>query len=314
MMEIKRLFLFAGYDKDGIIDETLLHYLRCLSQLGDIVFVMDSNATPTELNKVKDIPNVLYAVATRHGEYDFGSYKRAYMWADEQGILNNYDWVYLVNDSVYGPLFDVKPVLLDLESRGVDLVGMTDYQDRRTLPHIQSWFVGMTRRVATADFMREFMAGIHRETEKALIVLRYEVGLSQTVLRHGYKMSTIIAGQNGDVCHALYACPTHALHANVPFIKKAGLQNLGGLLYLYQYTTEKFADAIKQNATRTKLPITTARTEASEPRYRKYYRLTIWSVPLLTIYRQKQDNISLVCYKSYLFDIIPLCKIFRKFN
>ena len=51
----KRLFLFAGYDKDGIVDDTLIYYLSELSKLGDIVFVMDNDASETELNKIKQI-------------------------------------------------------------------------------------------------------------------------------------------------------------------------------------------------------------------------------------------------------------------
>ena len=43
-MSVKRLFLFAAYDKEGIIDDTLLHYLRCLSDYGDVAFVMDNFA------------------------------------------------------------------------------------------------------------------------------------------------------------------------------------------------------------------------------------------------------------------------------
>ena len=48
----KRLFLFAGYDKDCIIDDTLFHYVKTLSKLGDIVFVMDCDAPDAELNKM----------------------------------------------------------------------------------------------------------------------------------------------------------------------------------------------------------------------------------------------------------------------
>lgn len=34
MKKVKRLFLFAGYDKDNIIDDTLVWYLNELSKLG----------------------------------------------------------------------------------------------------------------------------------------------------------------------------------------------------------------------------------------------------------------------------------------
>ena len=39
-MANKRLFLFAGFDRDNIVDDTLIYYIQALSKLGDIIFVM----------------------------------------------------------------------------------------------------------------------------------------------------------------------------------------------------------------------------------------------------------------------------------
>lgn len=311
-MAKKRLFLFAGYDKQGIIDETLLHYLRALSDCGDIVFVMDNDTLDAELAPVKRLPHVLYAVARRHGEYDFGSYKRAYQWADENGILNQYDWIYLVNDSVYGPFFDINGILEDLESRGVDLTGMIDFQNKLTPVQVQSWFVGLSRRVATSDFIRDFMAGIRAQENKQLIVLKYEVGLSQIVIRHGFKMSTFISGENGDVCHSMYEQPLEMLKRGMPFLKKQGLYNLLGMQYLYPFATEMLVDEIFHNATRTGIRIASMPLQYERPRYKKNYRLTLFSIPIVTVYRQRHDTTQLTCYKVYLFDFIPLMKILSR--
>ena len=40
MHNINRLFLFAGYDKDGIIDDSLILYVRALSKFGDDVWIL----------------------------------------------------------------------------------------------------------------------------------------------------------------------------------------------------------------------------------------------------------------------------------
>lgn len=306
-MKIKRLFLFAGYDKQGIIDDTLIYYLKMLSGYGDIVFVMDNVAPNAELNKLNNIPNILYKSAERHGEYDFGSYKRGYQWADKNGTLKKYDWVYLVNDSVYGPLFDIRGILEDLESRNVDLTGMIDFTNKFTPIQVQSWFVGLSNKVANSDFIRSFMDNISSQTNKQLIVLKYEVGLSQVILRHGYKMSTLISGENGDVVHRIYEEPLNMLKAGLPFIKKQGLKNLQGMQYLYPFTTDFLVDAIYRNAVRTGLPLAEFHYEI--PKYKKSYRLTLFSIPLLTIYRQRHDNVDTVCYKAYIFDFIPVMKI-----
>ena len=47
----KRLFLFASYDKNNVIDDTVVHYIKHLSTLGDIIFVMDNYTPPSELKK-----------------------------------------------------------------------------------------------------------------------------------------------------------------------------------------------------------------------------------------------------------------------
>jgi len=307
-MQNKRLFLFAGYDKDGVIDITLMHYLRSLSALGDIILVMDCNVSDTELAKLSEIPNILHVSAARHGEYDFGSYKRAYQYADEHKLLNKYDWIYLVNDSVYGPLSDISGMLNDLESRGVDLTGMIDFINMPTPLQVQSWFVGLSRQVATADFLCDFMNSVCAQGTKQLVVLKYEVGLSQIILQHGYRMSTYISGENGEVCHTLYDKPIEMLKAGLPFVKKTALQNLYGLQYLYPYTTDKMVDMIYRHAVRVGLPF----TKSNIPQYRKHFRLTVFSIPLWTVYCQQQESCKWVCYKAYLFDFIPVGKIFRQ--
>ena len=307
-MSDKRLFLFASYDKSGIIDDSLLHYLKSLSVLGDIIFVMDNNTSDEMLSRVTKIPNVLYANATRHGEYDFGSYKRAYLYAHDNKLLNKYDWVYLVNDSVYGPLFDMSNILTDLESRDADLIGMVDFRNSLTPVHVQSWFVGIRGNIARSDFVYDFMRSIRAQENKQLIVLKYEVGLSQLLLKHGCKMSTWISGQDGESSHGMYACPIEMLQAGVPFLKKNALNNLGGFQFLYPYTSELMVDYIHKNAVRNNLSCVDVSRVA--PIYRKCFRLTLLSIPIVSIYRQRHDDNQRVCYKFYMFDFIPVGKIF----
>ena len=54
-MNKKRLFLFAGYDKDGIIDDALVHYVSAVSKFGDIVLCMDPDTPDPELKKNPEI-------------------------------------------------------------------------------------------------------------------------------------------------------------------------------------------------------------------------------------------------------------------
>lgn len=305
-MSVKRLFVFAGYDPQGVIDNTLLHYLRSLSVLGDIVLVMDCDISSDERKKLNQVDNLLYFKAERHKEYDFGSYKRGFQYARNKKILKKYDWVYFVNDSVYGPLFDIEPILLDLESRGADLIGMADFMNKPTPIQVQSWFVGVSKEVANSEFLSKFFDSVCSQVNKQLIVLKYEVGLSQVILHHGYKMDTWISGEVGEVCHSVYENPIGMLKQGLPFVKKAGLKNTNGLQYLYPYTTDKIVDDISKHAKRTGVLVVGLE---AVPEYEKFFRLTILSLPIILIKRQVQKDLNLTSYKLYLFDKLPVCKL-----
>ncbi len=302
---MKRLFLFASYDSQGIIDNSLLYYLTQLSMLGDIVFVMDNNASADELHKVAQIPNVLHYVATRHGEYDFGSYKRAYLWAKGQGILPNYDWVYLVNDSVYGPLNPLQPLLENLESNGADLTGMTEYSDKYTPTHIQSWFVGLSNKIIATDLFDTFMSDIIKEKNKAHIITKYEVGMSRRLLRAGFKMFALMYNSIDSV-HIVYDMPVMAMNMGIPFVKKRAISNMEGIYNLYPHVDNvSFVDDIVSNMKRNNISMPATDFNEKKRKYRKKFRLTIFGCPLVTIYRKKR----FVEYKICLFDCIPIMKV-----
>lgn len=204
----KRLFLFAGYNQNGIVDDALVYYVGALSKFGDIVLCMDSDCEKTELNKLKKF--VLNASATRHGEYDFGSYKRAYIWAKQNLNLAEYDFVYLVNDSVYGPLYDMSRYFDAMENMGHDGFGIVK-NPHYDHPHIQSWFVGLKPSVFLTDWFDEFMHAITKLKDKGAITKLYEQGLSKQIIEHKLTWD------------CLYSVPGRGVYNKVKKLYKSGM-------------------------------------------------------------------------------------------
>ena len=95
---VKRICLFAGYDRDGIVDDYVVAYVRELSRHADVYYLADSDMPPDELDKLR--PYTKGAWAVRHGQYDFGSYSQL---AGKVGwdVIAGYDELLLVNDSCY---------------------------------------------------------------------------------------------------------------------------------------------------------------------------------------------------------------------
>ena len=104
---MKRLCVFAHWDRDNIIDEYVIFYLKALNSVCDYtIFVSDCDLDISETNKLNGIAD--YIIAQKHGEYDFGSYKRGFNLAKEKEL--EFEELLFVNDSCYGPFFPLEPI------------------------------------------------------------------------------------------------------------------------------------------------------------------------------------------------------------
>ena len=216
---MKRLFLFAFYDPQGVVGEAALRYLEALRPLGDIVLATDCDLRPGEAEKLA--PFVVSYLAARHGEYDFGSYKRAFRQAD----LSGYDVVYLVNDSVVGPLHPLEPYLLRMEALGVDAFGLVLNPSRRGR-HLQSWFIGLKPAVFQAPWFGEFLGGVVAVDRKEDVCILYENGLARLLEAHSIPYAGLweLRGK------AIYNAVGRLSRQGFPFLKKSAFTRHGGSL------------------------------------------------------------------------------------
>ena len=289
----KRLFLFAGYNGKQEVSDTLLFYIRALSNVGDIVLTMDNDLKSCELQKLNGIKNLLHVQLGHHGEYDFGSYKRCFLWCQDNGILDSYDYIYFVNDSVLGPAYDIKPVLEDLEKSDTDMNGMF-YTTKQWVtapsdivpPHIQSWFIGIKPKVARAKYFRDFITGVCKQDCKANIIIRYEVGFTELLKKHKCSISYVFTG---DVDHDLYRMPELILENNVPFIKKGAL-NLLTPDDLQKYINPELLQIIKRNHL------------YKQKKYKTVKRLRLCGIKILTL----KQKIGTDKKRWFLFGVFPL--------
>lgn len=191
---MKRLCVFAHWDKDNIIDDYVIYYLKALKEVCEtIIFVSDCNLDSNETNKLDNIAN--FVLAQKHGEYDFGSYKRGFLFAIEKGL--QFEELLLVNDSCYGPFYPLKPIFEKMGNKKCDFWGMTQnsYGIKRTSkgvvfcykPHIQTYFVLL--RQPTFTTFKDFIKKIKPENTKEDIVINYEMELSSLLHNTGFKSS-----------------------------------------------------------------------------------------------------------------------------
>ena len=174
---MKRLAIFAGYDKDNIIDDYVVYYIKELKKIADIIYVSDCDILESELTKISEY--CIHMINGRHEEYDFGSYKRGYLYAKENNILQNYDYLILCNDSCYGPFFNFQEIVENMENKNTDVWGIFKYlKDNKVDEHLQSYFLLIKQKVFLSDWYNKFILSIKKEENKNDIIKKYEMGMS----------------------------------------------------------------------------------------------------------------------------------------
>jgi hypothetical protein len=219
---VRRACLFAGFDLDGVVDESVVLLLRELSRHADVFYLSDGFMAPDELQRLDGIVSGAWAV--RHGAYDFGSYSLLARELVGWDRLEAYDEVLLVNDSC----FLVRPldeVFATMDARACDWWGLQatkglastrdnprngftapipldtvraellgDYEDDPVYDfHLGSYFLAFRRPVLDDPVFRSLLDSVHQQPSKLLVILKYEIGLTHLLVGRGHDFDTYVA-------------------------------------------------------------------------------------------------------------------------
>ena len=215
----KRVTLFAGYDKDGIIDKYVIYFIKQLSRFSDVYYLCDYNLKYSELKKLKEYTKGAWGFC--HGEYDFGSYKRLANNLIGWENIKKYDEVMLINDSSYllKPLDDVFDKMnkkscswwglqaskgiyqtKDIESNQyknkiyIDLIKesyLLEYEEDDIYDfHIGSYFLAFREPLIKGNILRDILNSVKKEKNKKNIILNYEIGTTRKLINMGYEFDT----------------------------------------------------------------------------------------------------------------------------
>jgi len=229
---IRRLCLFAGYDRDGVVDKYVVDYVRELARHADVYYLADCEMADGELHKLAG--HAKGAWAGRHGKYDFGSWSElvARLGWD---FVEAYDEVLLVNDSCY-LLRDLDEVFARMDGRACDWWGLqatkgiaatkdspsnrfarpvpmhevrASLLERFERDHcydflLGSYFLAFRGPVLREPHFRRLMESVTQQDSKQNLVLKYEVGVTRHLIALGYEFDTFVG--------ALY--PFHPIFSN----------------------------------------------------------------------------------------------------
>lgn len=217
-----RTAIFAFYDKNSIVDDYVIRYIKELKQSClRVIFVSCIKLPEFQKNKLRRYVNLI--IDENHKEYDFGSYKRGFKYID----TNLTDEVVFVNDSCYGPLFSLENIFERMSEKDCDFWGMSEnkyglvkigdkYKSIKR-EHLQSYFMVFKKNVINSDVFKDFMNSIQEEHQKNDIIINYEIGLSEKLKEAGFTSSTYVK-ESGDN-PTIYKWKDLITKHHFPFIK-----------------------------------------------------------------------------------------------
>lgn len=225
-----RTAIFAHFDKDNVIDDYVIYYLNALKKVAQkLIFVSDCNLSAAETEKLIGVADEI--IAKPHGEHDFGSYKRGFLFAQENNLLNDTDELIFANDSCYGPFFQLEKVFEKMEQENCNFWGITQnnkFKIRKNffwktceIPHIQSYFFVLKKEVFSHPAFLNFIKSIKKEKNRNDVILKYEIGLSELLLQNNFVMKRFIEAYKDESSPFLHRAQELILNHGMPFLKCA---------------------------------------------------------------------------------------------
>ena len=235
---MKRLLLYVHFNKYNHISSHVYYQLTKMRPLfSKVVFISNSSINEQDYHKIVELRLMDQFIQRENIGFDFAAWRDG-MTAVGFEELATYDSVTIMNDTCFGPLWDIKDYYLEYESDdSVDFWGLTN---NRATPksrytqgfreHIQSYFITFKKSVIVSPEFKNFWENVKNYTNVQDVIDNYETQVTTKFLDAGFNYKVIFNTVNEDASHMLHADfsfyhPTAILSHRVPFIKVKAIDN-----------------------------------------------------------------------------------------
>lgn len=223
---MKRLLLYVHFNKFGELSSHVEYQLTQLRPLfSKIIFISNSGLSEQDEAKLRQAVLVDQILRRENIGFDFAAWRdgMSHVGFEE---LKHLDSVTLMNDTCFGPLWDMGEVYNRFESNPeVDFWGMTNFRaNKQFKEHIQSYYLSFSQRVVQSKAFQDFWIGVQNFTNVQDVIDHYETQVTTNLVDAGYRYQTVFNTVDVDTTGMLhpdfsYYNPTAILKNKVPFIK-----------------------------------------------------------------------------------------------
>lgn len=223
-----RILLFTHYNWRGELSEHVLYTLRSIRPLFDtLMLISNSPLCAHDRARLQSLTD--HVLVRANDGFDFGAWK-AGLETIGWDAVRQADSLTLMNDSCFGPLFELEPLYRRMQEQGVDFWGLTNHRVswnrirwhfHRIPDHLQSYFLVFHRPILQSPVFYVFWRKVGSHDDIWDVIIRYEVTLTRTLRRAGFSSAQAIdtMQENGGNANWSHYQPDRLLARTVPFIK-----------------------------------------------------------------------------------------------
>lgn len=212
----KIVCLFSHFDKENKIKSDVIYYISELSNSADIVFITTAEGLDDiYIDKISTFCRDVI-VKENYG-YDFGAWKTGLEYVGEE--LHNYESLILCNDSVWGPLYDLEPIIDSVNTSSYDVYALSDSYEIDY--HLQSFFVIYSRKAFLSTVFQDYWLNFKIYKDKQAIIDNNEIAFSTKIFQSDLEVGVYASSKGWTFLNPLhYYWKELITEKKFPFLKK----------------------------------------------------------------------------------------------
>jgi len=236
---MKRILFFVHYNKYNDLADYVIYLLDNIKQIySKIVFISNSKLNDQQKIRLTGLYNTL--IVRENKGFDFGAWKDALLQEGWEN-LTAYDNVTLMNDSCFGPLYDMENIYSRMEQMNIDFWGINNHTvmnyglqvtDAPIPEHIQSYFICFKKRIISDEVFQSFWERLSYEKNIQIVIQKYESQLTPILKKNGYNYATLI--ESGDKISISFNHPDLCIINKAPLIKIKSFSLFTNTIYIKQ--------------------------------------------------------------------------------
>ena len=226
---MKRILFFIHYNQYNKLSDYVVYLLKNVKHIYKrLIFITNSSISENDLLRIKSLYDSI--IFRDNQGFDFGAWKEAIL-NEGWDKLSEYDNLTIMNDTCFGPLFDLESIYIMDEIRKTDFWGMSIYPkskhgmpgSNKSIPeHIQSYFMCFNNNVIQSKVFHSFWNNVKYIEDVNKIIKNYETKLTQILSNNGFYYIDLLSFNNkkylSDTNYAHFL-PNVIIKNNIPFLK-----------------------------------------------------------------------------------------------